>query len=228
MPLNVERTYLRMQKLAADIIRRLVAANAFYLDKVGRRTAHQKPKRLAVMPTVLEWQLQSSQHAMAVQGRFLKDMPSCTVCTRCGQGVARSSLKRFLGTRCVPGQAFSYWGGASTAFARLAHQQAVHVGHGELHDSHALAYHRGVWWCLMCGAYATVGDKPGAKRLHHPCAPPTRAGRDYLRRLAKGRPPKVGVEWPFPESPCWARPCWLAAAPVPVEAPLSGAKQTQG
>ena len=66
-----------------------------------------------------------------------------------------------------------------------------------LHRSHALVNAAGFWLCARCGAWScTSGAKTSPKRLVAPCAMrATRAGRDVLRRLAKGRPPKRGQQW---------------------------------
>ena len=60
-----------------------------------------------------------------------------------------------------------------------------------------LMEHRGLWWCSHCGAY-TTGAKGTARLLAQPCGQRTRAGKQNLDRLAKGMPPKDGVQWPHP------------------------------
>ena len=58
----------------------------------------------------------------------------------------------------------------------------------EIHQSHQICS-RGKWtWCAKCGAFTAFGNRP--QRLMVPCAPPTKAGKDALSRIKKGRPPE--------------------------------------
>ena len=71
----------------------------------------------------------------------------------------------------------------------------LQFGKHEIHHTHDIHCYRGLAWCASCGMYATAAPR----KLRLPCAPRTRAGLDYLRRLAQGLPPKVSVSWPEPE-----------------------------
>ena len=58
----------------------------------------------------------------------------------------------------------------------------------EFHQSH-LIRSRGKWtWCAKSGAFTAFGNRP--QRLMVPCKPPTKAGKDALSRIKKGRPPE--------------------------------------
>ena len=76
-----------------------------------------------------------------------------------------------------------------------------------MHRSHVLRYLHGVWYCVMCGHYTVSVGKASPKRLRESClgnafrrGADGKAGRDYLRRLKKGQPPKYNMQWPSPES----------------------------
>ena len=71
------------------------------------------------------------------------------------------------------------------------------VGRADLHRSHVLMYHGAIWWCAVCGSWtSTQGERTSPKALKGQCRrAPTRAGRDALRRLARGRPPKAALHW---------------------------------
>ena len=78
-----------------------------------------------------------------------------------------------------------------------AGDSGVRVGRADLHRSHNMRHYRGCWWCCACGFYCTTtGQRSSPKKLRGPCGRPTKASREYLCRLAKGLPPKGGIEWP--------------------------------
>ena len=80
--------------------------------------------------------------------------------------------------------------------AKVIAADPILVGHRQVGPGHLLVAHRGLMWCWRCGAWSTEV----ARSLASPCpARPTRAGRDVLRRLAKGKTPKQSVQWPEPE-----------------------------
>ena len=55
----------------------------------------------------------------------------------------------------------------------------------EIHSIHQTRT-RGQWtWCSKCAAYTAFGNRP--QRLMTQCKPPTKAGKDALSRIKKGR-----------------------------------------
>ena len=76
----------------------------------------------------------------------------------------------------------------------------VRVGHQMLDESRRLRYHRGVYWCTTCGQIAqhAAGKKSRAIGLVNECPGYlTRAGRDVLARIERGRSPKASADWPL-------------------------------
>ena len=71
--------------------------------------------------------------------------------------------------------------------------QIVHRRGRRLHGSHALSVFRGLFFCRLCGCYATAVPK----LLKLACEKvPNTAGRFVLRRLAEGRLPPGVNSWP--------------------------------
>ena len=86
--------------------------------------------------------------------------------------------------------------------ARAVRGAEVQVGNSELHGSHSLSSHRGVWWCLRCGYYTTIGlrdSKP--KMLRKQCnGKANNYGKNNLDRLRKGLFPAAHRSWPVQET----------------------------
>ena len=73
-------------------------------------------------------------------------------------------------------------------------KQVTRLGRGTLHTSHRLSYKRGVVWCRTCGAWGTQAPRG----LTKPCKGHAESvGRAVLKRLATGKTPKAGVQWPL-------------------------------
>ena len=74
------------------------------------------------------------------------------------------------------------------------------VGHQTLHESHQLSFHRGVFWCAICGHIGqhAAGKKSRAIGLVNECPRHmTRAGRDVLARIEWRLSPKASADWPL-------------------------------
>ena len=78
--------------------------------------------------------------------------------------------------------------------------KSVGIGSREAHASHCLAWRRGVWFCTACGAYAKAVEdqKSTCHNLAEVCRKSAnKGGQDVLNRIAQGRPPRSGMEWPL-------------------------------
>lgn len=65
----------------------------------------------------------------------------------------------------------------------------------DVHVSHLLHHHRGIWWCKACGAFMISV----ARSLRVACRRvPTYSGQAALERLALGLTPIPRLEWPLP------------------------------
>ncbi len=84
-------------------------------------------------------------------------------------------------SREVPKAAF-----LATACAGVPHQ---------IHSSHALEKHRGLWFCGHCGATG-VSRFSAHRGLGAPCHPPTTSGKVMLTRLRAGKLPYGRSAWP--------------------------------
>ena len=65
----------------------------------------------------------------------------------------------------------------------------------QIHDSHALERHRGLWFCGRCGATG-VRRFSAHRGLGAPCHPPTASGKVMLARLRAGKLPYGRSAWP--------------------------------
>ena len=74
----------------------------------------------------------------------------------------------------------------------------VKIGEQTVHWTHHAVQFRGITWCWRCGCYA-VRRLPELGTI---CRNPTRAGIQQCNRLRSERPPRSGMEWPWP--PCEA------------------------
>ena len=74
--------------------------------------------------------------------------------------------------------------------------QPVTIGGQQIHETHRLAFLKGITWCSRCGFFAVVT----AKKLALPCSgAAVGAGRYNLRRPRKGKPPQgLRSGWPQP------------------------------
>ena len=68
----------------------------------------------------------------------------------------------------------------------------------ELDLTHVVAQKRGVWFCTLCGAYATVAPRDLGKpcRVRAKGLQPTTGGRAALNRIQRDLPPKSNINWP--------------------------------
>jgi hypothetical protein len=64
----------------------------------------------------------------------------------------------------------------------------------QIHDSHSLKRHRGLWFCSVCGG--TGSRRFSARGLGGPCHPASTTGRRTLQRLQEGRLPYHVSAWP--------------------------------
>ena len=124
-------------------------------------------------------------------------------CSACKHKVSKGRLMNFLRcTKCCGQQArptLQPWG----ELLPQAPMEAYHIGKARVHPSHSLASARGVLFCTSCGSWSThsLGCKSCPKGLKAVCKPPTHVGKEALRRLRKGQPPKAGFTWPDDRGP---------------------------
>ena len=198
--LNVEKRVRGLAGKANLVLKRLLAVQMQFLESMGPRSSLNRPKRAKGDSTAFQVLLRDSQHAvMGAEGcRSSRDMPSRTACATCCTTATRRVLKQWLKADCRPMRAQP---AAAATRLRPVGRQAVTVGRSDLHRSHQLLYDRGVWFCKRCGAYtSSFGARSSPRKLVASCTGRlTRAGRDCLRRLARGFPPKASVCWPAPE-----------------------------
>ena len=64
----------------------------------------------------------------------------------------------------------------------------------QIHSSHSLKRHRGLWFCAVCGG--TGSRRFAARGLGGPCHPASATGRRTLQRLQEGRLPYHVAAWP--------------------------------
>jgi len=141
----------------------------------------------------LQRAIDCSEHVMSSRLKFAKGLPLRVQCARCQQTCPRATIKKILKGNCTPTVPAVRGNDISIADARATYP--VTVGRVDLDRSHPLAFKKGLWWCTSCGFYTSAGmGKTSPKNLRKKCSKkPTGAGLDYLRRLAKGLPPKANM-----------------------------------
>ena len=129
------------------------------------------------------------------------DISHLAICRGCRQGLPRNGFKKWLLENPVCQKTILTSGGFHAGLvAPSPSVVGVKVGRSDLHRTHALVNHRGLWWCTGCGAYtsAAPGSKASPKKLRQPCnAFKSRGARAFLRRLAKGFTPRLNMAWPL-------------------------------
>ena len=87
------------------------------------------------------------------------------------------------------------------AAGEAGHVATVQIGNVTTHQSHTLAWKRGIWFCVKCGAYAKAAGnhRSTCRHLAAECKEPSKGGMAVINNMANGLTPKKGVEWPLPE-----------------------------
>ena len=152
----------KIQKRAVVILS-LLAGRQTDAFKENSRSG-SRPLLLPVSGHVLQ-----SEHRFAAFGRTLH----CYVChNRSPPGL--DATRAWLGTPCRPNRvlASSYNAGAVRP-TRLPHGQPLYIGNGQIHESHVIMVHRGLYFCRKCASWAAkklqnlstqcepTGKKPG-------------------------------------------------------------------
>ena len=175
---------------------RLLAINDLVVKAVDGRG--QLPRASEAGPTQLQRLLAASGHDLGAVARLVKGMPASLRCTRCTQGTSKTTLKAWLKRAPCPGPLRALQPGLCAPLP--GPPPALRVGRADLHRSHVLLHRSGLWWCVACGAYTTVGSRSGKsspKMLRKECTKhTTKATAYYLRRIAKGHFPKKNQDWP--------------------------------
>ena len=89
------------------------------------------------------------------------------------------------------------WNACSSHSAEEREGHSVLIGSKRTHPSHTLAWKRGVWFCVRCGAYAEAVpvQKSTCLKLSASCVEATSSGRAALDKIANGTPPRHGMRW---------------------------------
>ena len=185
------------------ILHRLVAVNMQMAKSCPKRSGEHKPKRQKQAKTHLQRLFDDSGHDFnGLQcPRRIRHLPTRLACGCCGQGSSKKTIKAWLKQSPCKGPMIP-----STTIGcdavRPQPDSIIRVGRADLHRSHLLRHRLGLWWCSSCGYYTTVGNagkKSSAKNLKKECSrEASGAGKDYLDRIALGKMPKKGLEWPQP------------------------------
>ena len=188
---------------ATRVLKRLLESSRLSLEWEelhGEARLCQEP-RGGKRGSQLQRLLRATEHTLpgaAAEARSLKDLPKGLCCAVCCSSPAKGGTLSWLKSACTPAEQAAC--AALPGLKRCGvgeNSQPTRVGRGDLHPSHRLLHFGGYWWCSVCGSYTTSGgQRASPKGLRRPCAGhPTRAGRDCLRRLERGRPPKQGQNW---------------------------------
>ena len=202
---EVERV-LRLENLAWKVQRRLIAmTKAAVQASPVRPKAVQEPEaepqpqskpKLAILESIQA----KHQQAIDSSGHTLHINVVKAICSRCNQQCLLRNLGQWLQQPCT-GQAPITVHTPQAGLPIVVATGPVTIGDRRLHESHRLHFARGVWWCTVCGSYATAThhQKSAPKGLLNICVGPgkaTPAGKASLDRVALGNHPRDGCEWP--------------------------------
>ena len=185
---GTEANWFSLQGRATRILRRAIAVHRLFLAEPGQHIARgvwvqgEHPVQKAI---------KESGH------QLIKDERGAFQCKLCGQRAGRRQLKDWLaqGPCIALRMQGSEWKSLDAKTGR-----SVRIGSRQTHASHCLAWHRGVWFCTACGAYAKAVEdqKSTCHNLSEECRKSAnKGGLDVLNRIAQGRPPRSGMEWPL-------------------------------
>ena len=147
---------------------------------------------------MLERKLATSEHVtnlVALDHPTLDTMPANICCLQCKQSCTKGALYKWLSGPCRP---VELSGSGDDEVAKPIWGSPVQVGNKELDQSHSLRFYKGVWWCLKCGNYTTIGVKASnPKLLKDKCSGvATSYGLNCLNRLKRGLSPHSHRDWP--------------------------------
>ena len=171
------------------IHRRMLAVHGAALAKLGPNERHLEREPLT---SAARRHLQASGHRIQWHsaGRF-------ATCMRCGQCTSSRRFRTWIRTTlCQPLEEHGDF-----AMSGQGQVAPIVIGNATIHQSHRVAYYRGVWFCPVCGAYTmAVGNSSGrtlVRRLGRVCSGHCdRSSAARLRRIYKGLPPRSGNVWP--------------------------------
>jgi hypothetical protein len=176
LPPNVALAVLELMAKATGVHKRLaeVAQVLFELKRKEFVKPDRPPGPLRILP---RWEQVFLARAAASDHQVIRHGPrrGQARCTLCSKGGKIRAASRWLLTKCnvqlhqgVDGQA--------------------------LHPSHAMAHHRGVRICLICGCYSVKR----VVKLAQPCSGQSLGlQKADLERWSKGLPPKALPSWPL-------------------------------
>ena len=136
----------------------------------------------------------SSKHTLVMLGRSWH-CSKCLEHRHCDSPV----LAEWFATDCTPfvGVALARRVGLSRPCNSLDGAE-VYAGRHLLHQSHAMALFRGLYYCKHCGYYASSAPQ----RLKQPCGGMSAQGRAMIARIQRGELPPGLRSWPSERVGC--------------------------
>ena len=183
-----------------NILKRMVAVQKLFVERHGVAEEGMRPDRLPRSLTIVQAAVRDTKHSLEVcptAARFVKQLPHRVECVECGSSVSRDgAVVSWLRSECSRPEMCP-----SALTPELEKpKKLVRVGRSDLHSSHNLRVFKGLFFCVRCGAYATASgcvQKESPKFLCKECSGvKTRATEGYIRRLARGLPPRTDMSWP--------------------------------
>ena len=183
-----------------NIIKRVTAANAMILELHGDRAGFLRPSRPEGRTTALSELVKASGHVLSSSAKTVKDLPATVACSECGQSVSKRSIVEWLREGpCRPLQHVHAHNARLDDLRAFPQVAEIRIARSDLHRSHLLMLHKGIWFCAKCGGWASGAQgKSHPRLLTRPCDSPSRAGRYALSRLQRGLTPAPRIDWPLP------------------------------
>ena len=171
---------------AVKILKRAIAVNKLFLDRPGAGVGPRGTWQVVEHPV---------HQAIRLSGhQLIKDDRGAFQCLACEQRASHSQLKAWL----CKGPCMAVQKVGPDGLCAPDHRSEIIIGRGKVHQSHRLAWKRGIWFCTTCGSFAraALNAKSNCRKLTVPCESATPSGSKVLKRIAAGLTPLHGVRWP--------------------------------
>ena len=168
------------------IHQRIIVANRSVITQSLTRERIERPSLTVSSPTLKDIILQVSVHPLT----FAEHRVSCKECC---QSSPLESAEAWVKAPCKKFEL------SSGGFQVVGRDAGVFAGTAAIHASHNLMARKGVYFCTVCGCYASssANSKSGAKSLRQACTNQRgRAGNYVISRMAKNLPPRPDMRWP--------------------------------